>query len=611
MKSRPARRSANPPPLPDDNPGGRSDQALETLLNREMLGAVERLNRLAPIPLALLFFLLVQSDALQRHPLPLAFWSVAILAWQAVRWFLGRILRAAPDTRLDQLKLGMRLVSLVNALMFGSVVIFFADLTLAERAFVTLVIAGMGSAIISVTNGRPSVFWTFIFPTTLLLCTGWWLAGAPSDGSTIHLNFALLLLVFSGFQYFIGRGTFATFSQSVANALHAREANERLQEALASAEAASRAKTQFLASASHDLRQPLHTLSLLGGALLMQKLDPKAARIAANMNEAMQDLAAELDALLDISKLDAGVVSLHRESVPVSQVLERLREIHEPVATRRQLQIEFRHPPAPIHLYTDRQLLQRLLGNLIDNAIKYTDTGSIIVSAELQHGECVLTVADTGIGIAPDQQQRVFDEFYQIGNDARHRQRGLGLGLSIAQRLRRLLEADMVLESVVGSGTRIGLRLKTTASAARPCAEPPRTDDRSLNMKILVIDDEVTVRRAMRLVLEGMGATVLEAGTAREALRIARESRPDLALADLRLHGNDDGIHTVRRLREAHPKMRTLLISGDTAPDRLREAADAGLVLLHKPLSSAQLRAGIQHLDAMLPQGHPAKDPAD
>ena len=314
------------------------------------------------------------------------------------------------------------------------------------------------------------------------------------------------------------------------------------------------------------------------------------------MNLALQALGSQLDALLDVSKLDAGVVPVQPRAFALHPFLTQLVAEFEPVARRKGLRL---HLACPLDacVRTDTLLFERVLRNLVDNALKYTDQGQVqlqvtvtVLARPLAGPALRLTVSDTGPGIPHDEQQRVFEEFYQLGNPERNRNQGLGLGLAIVKRLADLLQLQLRLQSTPGVGTQVSLVLPQ-AELPAPVAAPPPPDGAALlaGLHLLVVDDEEAVRQGMLAVLGGLGCQVSVAADADEALAAAAGQRPDAVLADLRLRGSDDGIAAVARLRVQHPGLPALLISGDTAPERLREARTAGLRLLHKPVALSTL----------------------
>ncbi len=241
-----------------------------------------------------------------------------------------------------------------------------------------------------------------------------------------------------------------------------------------------------------------------------------------------------------------------------------------------------------------------MLRNLVSNAIKYTRAGSVVLRATVQGEGCRISVIDSGPGIPVAEQSRVFEEFYQLHNPARDRSMGLGLGLAIVRRLTELLDIDLQLHSVPDEGTRFDLLLPL-GSGQLSGHTPEHGFDRAAaqRLKVLVIDDEEAIRTGMATLLGEMGFDAGVAASTREAEALAKHFDPALVLADFRLSGDDDGLKAIEALRRRWPGLPALLISGDTAPDRLLQARDAGIPLLHKPVTAAQLRKAI--LDAAQP----------
>ena len=237
------------------------------------------------------------------------------------------------------------------------------------------------------------------------------------------------------------------------------------------------------------------------------------------------------------------------------------------------------------YVETDPLLFLRVLRNLTQNAIKFTESGSISLEVRRVGASVEVMVADTGHGIAQDQQDKVFQEFYQIGNPERDRAQGLGLGLSIVQRLVTLLGIRMQMQSTAMRGTRFVLSLPAVAAPAFNAASQPDTGHgENFNLCVLVIDDEKNVRTSLRMLLEELGCTCVEASGTEQAVTQVKQQRPDLVLADYRLRGSDSGIKAIEAVHALWPGVPTVLVSGDTAPSRLQEARYAGIRLLHKPL---------------------------
>jgi signal transduction histidine kinase len=363
--------------------------------------------------------------------------------------------------------------------------------------------------------------------------------------------------------------------------------------------AANRAKSRFLAAASHDLRQPMHALGLFVAQLNQRVTDPETKHLAGRVEAAVAALQGLLDALLDVSRLDAGVVTPTLAEMPVNPVLERIETAFAPDATDRGLR--FRIVRSRLAVRSDPVLLERILLNLVANALRHTERGGILVGCRRRAGRVRIEVWDTGIGVAPEHQQGIFQEFYQVGNPERERGKGLGLGLSIAAQLARLLGSRIELRSTPGKGSVFALdlpRVVVHAQAAAIAALPPLTDQLR-GALVLAIDDDLLVRESIEGLLQQWGCVVAGAGSGAEALAaLAQLPRlPDAILCDYRLPNEETGISVIDRLRvQAGREIPAALITGDTAPDRIREARDRGFALLHKPLQPARLRVLLEYL---------------
>jgi signal transduction histidine kinase len=366
------------------------------------------------------------------------------------------------------------------------------------------------------------------------------------------------------------------------------------------AEEASRAKSRFLAAASHDLRQPLHAIALYSGALSLRATEPAIAEIAERIDTTVTSLSALFDSMLDISRLDAGAIRPELQRIDLKRFVQRIGADY--AALTQEKGLEFRVVGADALVETDPLLLERIVRNLLDNAVKYTRTGRIDLSMQASGATARIAVTDAGPGIAAAERERIFEEFYQIGNPERDRMQGLGLGLAIVRRLVHLLGLRVELQSEPGCGSTFAVTLPCIASAP-PEAHPSRSTAASPQalggVHVLVLDDEPSVRMGMRALLESWGCHVAACAGHAEADRLLDEYglEVDLIVADFRLRQHENGIDTVRRLRERLGPVPALLVSGDTAPERLREAQASGIPLLHKPVSSEKLR---QEMTALL-----------
>jgi len=520
-------------------------------------------------------------------------WLVVVVAMVALR---TRTVLMLPDdrSRTDEEKL--RLISWLywaTGVSQVTALAFFPFVPVTTGAIITIYIIGISSATIHATAGYRRLCLPYILIMMLPVGVLWVVAPGAGAGAYERLVFAGLSGIYITTMLSHAKGAYGVFMESYNIRLQRVDLNRRLRSALGNAESANRAKTRFLASASHDLRQPIHALSLFSGSLLLRPMDSRTKAIAEQIDKAVKSLASQLDALLDISRLDAGVIERSISTIDLQTLLTQLGEEFQPQAAKRGLRLGIA-PVGGTLVRTDPMLLQRILRNLLSNAIKYTDSGRVDVSVEGIGGAARISVSDTGRGIPEAEQERVFEEFYQLNNPERDRSKGLGLGLAIVRRLTELLDIELQLQSTPGSGSRFSVDVPVAAREALPVADAAGfTGQGWQHVQVLVVDDEEPIRVGMQTLLEEMGFSVHVASSTEGAIDAARHFEPSIVLADFRLCGDDNGMRTIHALRMVWPELPALLISGDTAPDRLREAHDAGIELLHKPVSSVLLRESI------------------
>jgi len=360
--------------------------------------------------------------------------------------------------------------------------------------------------------------------------------------------------------------------------------SEALEEARRTAEQANLGKSRFLAAASHDLRQPLQTLSLVRGILAKRIKDETGTRLIAKLEETLGAMSGMLNTLLDINQLEAGIVHPEVIEFPIGTVLDRLKTEFAYHVTTKQLQ--WRVVANSLAVRSDPRLLEQMLRNLLANAVKYTERGKVLLGCRRRGDKLRIEVWDTGIGIPAEQLDVIFEEFRQLDNPARERHRGLGLGLSIVRRVGDLLEHRITVRSWPGRGSVFAVTVQLSADEQRPRGAGERTASKSLTGAILIIEDDPTVREMLEMLFDDEGHRTTVVASANEALELAARAvfLPDVIIADYNLPGDMTGAEVIARLRE---KLRrdipAIILTGDISSDTLSKIAVAGCVHLSKP----------------------------
>jgi signal transduction histidine kinase/CheY-like chemotaxis protein len=381
---------------------------------------------------------------------------------------------------------------------------------------------------------------------------------------------------------------------------------ERLEESYATLEAriaerteqlarANQAKSRFLAAASHDLRQPMHALALTVGELRETARAPELAALVRRIDRSVDALEDLLDALLDVSKLDAGTIQPEWRVFPLQPLLQRLADEFAPAAEGKGLR--FRVAPTSLWTESDPTLLGRCLLNLVANAVRYTHEGGLVVGCRRRGAQADIVVADSGIGIAAADQARIFEEFYQAGSPQRDRAEGLGLGLAIVDRVARLLGHAITVKSQIGRGSVFGVRVPIVPPRAEPPAPAaPEAGTQLADLRVLVVDDEPDVRAALDGLLRRWGCSVESAASGGEALAAAR-ALPDLVLCDLHLGEGASGFDVLDGLKaRCGTRLHGIVVTADASPECIADAHARGYPLLRKPVRPAKLRALVEQL---------------
>ena len=545
---------------------------------------------------------------------PLLAWMAAAAVLMALR--LGHYLRfrrtAEPDDALMlRWRQSWKLLVLGQASMWGLAVWLFWGLGTPYHMTALLLIAVsycLGSVQLLATQQRLFIVFTglVLAPAILRIATDtaqpwhWQLAGI------LCLLFAIVLVM--------GRAQRSALDQVIRLKSHTDKLAAQLQvekgeadQARRAAEAASRAKTQFFAAASHDLRQPLHAMGLFAEALRQRSHDPEVASLVNSINESVDALEGLFGELLDITRIDTGGVDVNPAPVGLRELFARLKLHFEPTAFEKGLALSF-HGERHI-AYADPVLLERILRNLVSNAIRYTDDGGVLVSCRLRRradGERLLMqVWDSGIGISEASLPRIFDEFYQVQSQRplqAHQRKGLGLGLAIVARLAALMEAPITVRSRVGRGTVFSFEVPRgkVVRALEPVAVRPQAP-LGLTLQgrlMLLVEDEPAVREGLVVLLKAWGASVLDfdsVAALQQWLAGSPAAAPDLLLVDYRLPQGCTGLDALAAARAHWPgrKLPAIVITGSTIGGHETEAAEHDFHLLIKPVLPNKLRAMI------------------
>ena len=519
-------------------------------------------------------------------------WAAAMHLTQAGRmWLFTAFERdragATPD---ETWRWRYRFALLVAAVTWGvAPLAFLPPNDLAYAAMMMLVLIGMAvGGVSTIAADRVSVY-LWLLPV---------LAPLPiallSNFSPFYLVLAVLTVVFAAVNL---RAVLAQ-NQLLTSALRAQLENaalvKRLHRQIELTAQASRDKSRFLASASHDLRQPLHALSFFGATLEQRMAGSVDAPLIHNMMRSIEALDKSFGAILDISKLDAGAVEAHLQTFPIGEVFRRLQMSFSGQAEEAGLQLRFRAGGRVVT--SDPQLLERILGNLVQNALRYARPGGgALVAARDRAGGVSLEVWDNGIGIDESELPKIFGEFYQVANPERDRSKGLGMGLAIVKRMTELLGHELTVRSRRGGGSvfRIWLQ-RSMPQEVEAFALAAETVPGALeeSRMVLLIDDEEAIRTSVSELLAEWRYEVIAVGTAAEAVVVARRRHGmiDVIISDLRLRQGEDGLRAIEQVRAACGfDVPAVVVTGDTSPDQVLRVHESGHVVLYKPVQPRQL----------------------
>jgi signal transduction histidine kinase/CheY-like chemotaxis protein len=533
-----------------------------------------------------------------RTPWVLA-WAAAIHAAQAGWWAVLRGLRRdVAGTVAAEVWLGRyRLALFVVALTWGiSPLMLLAPDELASAAFLVVVLLAVAvGGVGAIAADRACVYlWLLPIATPLPLLLAW-------HGGTVYLALAVVVVAFAALQLRLVLAHHRLLSATLRAQVENAALVERLHRQMELTAQASRDKSRFLASASHDLRQPLHALSFFGATLERRMAGSIDQPLIYNMMRSIEALDKSFGAILDISKLDAGAVEPHVQSFPIRDLFRRLQMSFAGQAEEAGLQLRFL--PGGKVVTSDPQLLERILGNLVQNGLRYCRPGNgVLVVARRRRDGVSIEVWDGGIGIAEAELPKIFDEFYQVANPQRDRSKGLGMGLAIVKRLSALLGHELSVRSRPGLGSVFRIWVaRVHAEQMDEFAVAAETLPGALDeaRTVLLLDDEEAIRTSVGELLAEWGYEVIAASTIEDAIGAARRRHGaiDIVVSDLRLRGGEDGLRAIEQIRQACGfDVPALLVTGDTAPDQVLRVHESGHIVLYKPVQPKELLAILKKL---------------
>ena len=583
-----------------------TDAPLDALIQAEQVRLLYRGLRVSTFGVllgvavvVLVFWRVVQTNLLVG-------WAGCMVANQVWRLVLSyRFDRRLPDKQaVSRWGTLWAIGSGISGVLWGAAsFLLFVPGSPVHQAFLMALVISVTSAGLLLIGAHLQSFYAFILPAMVPL-----VVRNVIEGTTDNLTLALIAFVSGMALFSFGRN----YNRILTESLRLRFENEAItrrlsaqneeldrarkaaEDAKVQAEAANRARTQFFAAANHDLRQPLHAMGLLAGSLAEKVKDPDVVALTNTISASMEALEELFNELLDMSRLDSGKITPNTSHFSIRQLLDKLRLEFEAEAAMKGLTLRVRSTGR--FLFSDPILVERILRNLISNAIRYTRSGGVLVACRNRGGRLWLEVWDTGAGIPEEERERIFDEFVQLENPERDRRKGLGLGLSIVRRLCNLLGHELALRSRPGKGTVFRFQVpagRETAQPSRRAIEALPSMDLLAGKTVVVIEDDAEVQAGMKSLLSGWGMEVsLHANvTDAEAGCFAMTRAPDLIIADYRLPGSGNGLDAIDSIRGRFGcAVPAILVTGSADPQIVSMAEEKGFHYLLKPVMPAKLR---------------------
>lgn len=557
-------------------------------------------------------------------PAVLVPWAIAFAGLWVVRIVLSRGFRLAVRKHGEATKFAhwhrrWNVLTLASATMWGITGwVFYGHGSGIQQTGLIVLVYTFCVAVIPVLANQPWVFVTYV-----ALCIGPLIVRIAMGGDTYSYQLAGTLFVISSLTTAIARNYRQSLQRVIVLKIRADDLLDQLriekqaaEDARREAEIANRAKTQFFTAASHDLRQPLHAMGLFAEALRQRTHEPEVANLVMSINASVDALEGLFSELLDITKIDSGNIEVHPQGFEMAEILRKIRLHFEPTAFEKGLALRLRGGQRVVH--GDPVLVERIVRNLVSNAIRYTNDGTVLVACRQRGDKVLVQVWDTGLGIKPEEQAKIFEEFYQVPNTpaiAAHQRKGLGLGLAIVKRLAALMDAPLTLRSEAGKGSVFTLELPVGVRPRPQAQALPGKGPVGLTLegkRIVVVEDEPAVLAGIEVLLKGWGATLVAFDSVGAASDWAAQAdpqadRPDLLIVDFRLENGRTGVDAITALRGRFGAgVPAIVVTGSTMTGHDKEAQEKDFHILLKPVVPNKLRAMIAFKLGVKPPAPPS-----
>lgn len=568
---------------------GHSEEDQELLLRAkiEALAAQTKPARIAAVlATVMLSILFLATDGIGWEKT--ALWCIAMFAAYAFRDWLVHFIQAR-ELPSSQAAAGIALSSAALGLVINAPAAFFMPYMSATVSgmYVGFVVAWLALAVSIIGIHVPS-YAAYVVIGMTYLSIGYWIqlpANLAIAGSFGAVAACILLISFS-------RRVASVFDESVLIRRERDELVDRLTLSVSQAKDAKNQRSRFLAATAHDLLQPVHALMLLSGVLQDSRTDKERNEALESIQSTTLTIESMFRGLLDLARLDQGAVMPSLTDVRLSMVFKSIEAAYAARCAEKGVAFQAECDDE-ILVRADAMLLDRVVRNLVDNAVKFTASGSIKLTATIENGSVLISIKDTGVGIAADQQETIFDAFYRTTESVNKGVQGIGLGLSVAKQMIELMEGELKLQSIPGEGTEITLRLGEGGEAdadAAASSDAPRT---VLPERIVVIEDDLAARGALNLWLQNNGVQTVSADSLESGLQQMAEGDflPQHALVDFHLGEGPNGVEVIRELKSRYPDMKATLVSGAFQET---DVIESGIEILEKPLRPEKLREAIK-----------------